>query len=245
MRAFKIFVLLIALLGIAAIGWYLMDRDGVMALLGEDSQGVKVQKISPSASTRAASAEPKPAAAPAPQATPAATPGNVSGMSQEQLAALSAAGVEEKYNAAHEVERYAFVTDYVRAVGENRAIEVAREHFSGPIESRNYELVYALSQVSVAEFNSRLGSYMAGILAYRGDGTARDLDSAMRYLRHESLQSSSSALYWRGMILLDPDYPNADRDSAVELLKLATQSGKEDENGVVLAKQKLEELGVK
>lgn len=249
MRALKIIVLLLAILGVAAIGWYLLDQNSSDQVASSEAtkpaaDSVKVERpteTSSDASAPAASEAPKPADTPKPADAPAP---KTAGLDPAALALLTPDELEEQYNSIHEVERSTFITDFVIAAGENRAIEVARAHFSGPVEGRNYELANAISQVTAAEYDSRMGSYLAGILAFRGDGTPRDLEASMRYLRHEDLKSSSSALYWRGMIFLDPSYKATDQEAGINLLKRAINVGKEDENGVVLAKQKLKELGI-
>ncbi|WP_417513115.1 hypothetical protein [Minwuia sp.] len=232
----KIILLLIAIAGVAAIGWYLLMGDGSRMVERTDS-GDTVPVEQP-AETRPAD-EASTGDAPATPSEPATT----TVMDTAEFEAMSADDVAARYNQVHEVERAAFLTDYVRAVGENKGVTIAREVASGPVEERNYELSFALAQVLVAEFDSRLGSYLAGVHSMNGQGTERDLDAATRYLRHPELLETSGALYFRAVILLDEDYERQDRDAAIALLKKAVKVGDPDENGVIQSRKLLDELG--
>lgn len=248
MRAFKIFVLLIAILGIAAIGWYLTDRNGVMALLGEDSQGVKVQKISPPAPTGAGPAKPAATEAPAPKPAPTQTaasamPAAAPSVPAAELAAMTPEQFADLYARTDIAVRAALLTDFVKAAGEQNSLQVIRRFSSGSVEGRKYDLSYALAQVTVMEYNSRLASYIAGTMALNGRGTEKDLDGAMRYLRHPELLDTAAALYFRAVILADPDYVNTDRQAAIDLLRKVVETADADDPKIGDAKKLLAELG--
>lgn len=233
----KIIVLLLAIAGVVAIGWYLLMGDGEKMESAQESETVKVTKTDPPKE------EPAPAPAPAPAATqepatPAAIPADTA-----KLAATTPEQFGELWNATNEVERAALVTDFVRAAGENGGIAVARKYSSGPVEGRNYELSYQVAQVLVAEYESRLGSYIAGTMAMQGRGTATDLVGAMRYLRHPALLEDAGALYYRATILLNDEYVKPNRDNAIALLKKAGKTGDTGDWAVVESKKLLEKLG--
>lgn len=238
----KIVVLLLAIAGVAAIGWYLLMGDGAKMEAATESEAVKVTK------TETPKEEPAPTAAPASEAAPVPQPTQepvaaAPSVDLSELAALTPEQFGERWNAIDEAERAALVTDFVRAAGENNGITVARKYSSGPVENRNYELSYQVAQVLVAEYDSRLGSYIAGTMAMQGRGTETDLEGAMRYLRHPALLEDTGALYFRATILLNENYVKPNRDGAIGLLKKAAKSGQADDWAVVESNKLLAELG--
>jgi hypothetical protein len=233
----KIIVLLLAIAGVIAIGWYLLVGDGAMMEKMTDSESVKVSKVEAPKDEAAPAAAPEPAKAPSTPAPAAAPQVDLVNMTPEQF------GVH--WNSIDEAERAAFVTDFVQAAGENNSVAVARKFSSGPVENRNYELSYSVAQVLVAEYKSRLGSYIAGTMVLQGRGAEKDLDAAMRYLRHPGLLETTGALYFRATILLDENYVKPSKKAAIGLLKKTVSVGSADEWAVVESKKLLAKLGDK
>lgn len=237
----KIIVLLIAIAGVAAIGWYLLMGEGAMMQQADQDNSVKVTKAEP----------PKEEAAPAPAPeakaeteTPApAAPAAPAESVQRDYSAMTPEEFGAHWNAIDEAERAAFVTDFVRSAGENNGIAVARKYSSGPVEGRNYELSYQVAQVLVAEYESRLGSYIAGTMALQGRGTETDLPAAMRYLRHPALLEDTGALYFRATILLNESYVKPNQAGAIGLLKKVINNGSPDDWAVVESGKLLTKLG--
>ena len=124
-------------------------------------------------------------------------------------------------------------------------LAVARKFSSGPRESRNYDLSFAAAQVTVAEHDSRLGSYIAGTMSLQGRGTEKDLKVAMDYLRHPALLETPGALYHRATILLDENYVKPNKKAAMGLLKKAISVGKPKERAVIQSQELLAELTAK
>jgi len=139
----KIVVMLLAIAGVVAIGWYLLIGKSAMEETASTDTSVEVTR--PQETATAPKPEPAPAPAPKAEEAPApaaqapaapAAPANAA-----ELAALTPEQVGERWNATSEAERTAFITDYVRAAGEANSLAVARDFSRGPVEGRNYEWV--------------------------------------------------------------------------------------------------------
>jgi hypothetical protein len=236
----KIIVLLLAIAGVIAIGWYLLMGDGALMDSSDRDDAVKV--------TKSVTPKEEPAPAPAQEVAkepeaPTSTTSALSAPAMPDLASMTPEAFGAHWNKIDEAERAAFVTDFARTAGENSGIAVARKYSSGPVEGRNYELSYQVAQVLVAEYESRLGSYIAGTMAMQGRGTETDLDAAMRYLRHPALLEDTGALYFRANILLNDAYVKPNRQGAIGLLKKVVKSGSEGDWAVTESRKVLEKLG--
>lgn len=236
----KIIVLLLAIAGVVAIGWYLLVGDGSKMDAADKTDSVKVTKAeAPKPAPAAATAQAPAAQAPEKAVESAASPA----MPAMDFASMTPEQVGAHWNKIDEAERAAFVTDFVRAAGESSGVAVARKYSGGPVEGRIYALSYSVAQVLVAEHESRLGSYIAGTMALKGRGTEKDLEAAMRYLRHPALLETTSALYFRATILLDENYAKPNKKAALGLLKKAVSVGEAKDWAVVASNKLLKEIG--
>lgn len=229
----KVLFVLVAIAGVAAIAWYLF-LGGADMVENMEVRTVKVDRTEPAKPAATETPAPKPAPS-QPAADPSVPVAELAAMTPEQFADL--------YARTDIAVRAALLTDFVRAAGEQNSLKVIRRFSSGPVEGRQYDLSYALAQVTVVEYNSRLASYIAGTMALNGRGTEKDLDGAMRYLRHPELLDTAAALYFRAVILADPDYVNTDKQAAIDLLRKVVETADADDPKIGDAKKLLAELG--
>ncbi|WP_109795811.1 hypothetical protein [Minwuia thermotolerans] len=223
----KIFLIVIALAGIAAIAYFLYAEDAAeMVGMDAGTRAVSVERDEPSAAAddsadqTSMAAEEKPAAASA--EAPAPVTDATGGV--QDLAALSAEELELRYEGLEEDARRLFVDDYVAAVGEEKAIEFSREFRSGPVAERNRALSFDLARAAVEKFDSRIGAFVAGTELYNGVGVERDLAAALAYFERPSLEGSDNADYWRALILADQGYADGDKEAAVAILNRIIES---------------------
>lgn len=234
----KFLFVLIAIVGVAAIAWYLLLGGADMV----DEMQMRTVKVDRTETDEPAKpAETAESAAPA--ATPMPAPAEVSAIPADELAAMTPEQFAEQYNNADVAVRAALITDFVRAAGEEKSLDVVRKFSSGPVEQRNYDLSYSVAQVTVVEHDSRLGSYIAGTMAMSGRGTDKDYDTALRYLRHPELLDTPNALYYRATILGDPEYAGNNKQAAIDLLKKVIELSEPGDARIEDARKLMSELG--
>ncbi len=99
----------------------------------------------------------------------------------------------------------------------------------------NYDNAFALYE-EAAERDSLRGMCSLALLYYRGQGESCDYDKARRYWEYCCKRGHRGSYYWLGILLLDTNYEEYDKELALQYLKKAAELGSER------AKQKLLEF---
>jgi hypothetical protein len=215
----KILVALLAIAGLAAIGYYLY--------LGQETPPDVAVSVQPAPEPAAPAAPAQPAQ---PEQPPAPEP-------------LTDAGVAARLTGAADIERGAIAAEIAARLGAGDTIAMARRFMSGPAETRNYDASYHLAQAARLEFDSPIAAYLAALHHHNGWSVERDLDRAMALYGQDNLADSPHAAYRQALILSDPAYPGADAARARSLLQSVIASEGEGSALSKRARTLLEKLG--
>jgi len=124
---------------------------------------------------------------------------------------LVEAGAQSLAKGDFEEAATAIVLIYER-LGESDTGKLVSKLRSGEASLENRRLAVALSEHTVAESGNRSAAYIAGTAYKSGTVVEKDLEKAVGYFSGEKAATYAPSVYHHGMILLDPDYANANRE---------------------------------
>lgn len=214
-NSLKVIVILIALGGIAAIAYFLysdeMQPSGVAQGEGET---VRVERET----SQETAGESSGGAGSATESVSGGNAGTDAAPAAEDLAAMSAADAAARFAGLEGDSRSAFAGDYVAAVGEQKAVEIAGEYRSAATPQDD-AFAFEIARAALQQYDSSTAAYYVGYAYNTGRGAEKDLDAALRHLSHPGLDNSPGIHYQRARILADADYVNRDPAAAGELLQ--------------------------
>ena len=101
-------------------------------------------------------------------------------------------------------------------------------YLEGKYQERNGNLKDAFSLYEISAMNDNLrGMCALAIMYYQGKVVAQNFDKAREYLEYCCEREHRDSFYWLGILFLDINYYNNDKEKAIHYLKKAFEMGSE------------------